>query len=255
MKLFESIADWQAFRKTAIFNEKTLGFIPTMGNLHAGHQSLLKCSIGENDFTVLSIFINPTQFNDPKDLEKYPRTLEQDLLLAQETQVDFVLLPDFKQIYPDAYRYKVTENTLSQQFCGKFRPGHFDGVLTIVLKLLLLVKANKAYFGEKDYQQWKLIHDMAKAFFIETEIIPCPIMRDSNGLALSSRNQRLSREEQIKASELYQLLISTLTIPEIQAQLKKKGFDVEYLEDYEGRRLAAVKLGEVRLIDNIALPL
>lgn len=252
-QIINSIAVWRELRRTAAFRSKTLGFVPTMGNLHAGHQSLLQRSVQENQLSVLSIFVNPTQFNDPNDLANYPRTLAQDLAMAQEVGIDYVLVPECEQLYADDYRYKVSENSFSRLLCGQSRPGHFDGVLTIVLKLLLLVKADKAYFGEKDYQQLTLITDMCQAFFIDTEVVPCPTVRTAAGLALSSRNNLLSAQAKELAPLFYTLLSSALTIPEIKQALSAKGFIIDYIEEYAGRRFGAVKLDNVRLIDNISL--
>ena len=253
MKIFNSINDWQAFRKGAVFNDKSIGFIPTMGNLHQGHRMLLQRSVAENQLSVLSIYVNPSQFDDPADLQHYPRTLEQDLVMAENAGVDFVILPEYAQIYPDNYRYKVSETDFSQLLCGKSRAGHFDGVLTIVLKLLLLVKAQKAYFGEKDYQQLQLVRDMCQAFFIDTTIVPCFTVREATGLALSSRNNRLTPVERSVAPEFYRLLSSDLSLPDIRQRLAAKGFEIDYIEEYDGRRFGAVITGSVRLIDNVPL--
>lgn len=247
------LADWQQLRKSKMFDNCSLGFVPTMGNLHAGHKSLLQHSIRENHITALSIFINPTQFNEITDLKNYPRTLEADINLAKEAGVDFILIPEYQEIYPDKYRYKVSENEFSKILCGKNRPGHFDGVLTIVLKLLMLVKPHHAYFGEKDYQQLQLIKEMVKAFFIDAKIIACPTIRNEQGLALSSRNSLLTKEELESASLLSAILTSSLSIPEMKDKLMNKGFIIDYIEEHLGRRFAAVRLGNVRLIDNVLI--
>lgn len=253
MKIINSIKEWQTIRKQDLFKNKSIGFVPTMGNLHAGHESLLLRSTNENDLTILSIFVNPTQFNDPNDLKNYPRTFEEDINMAKQASVDFILAPQYDDLYPDNYRYKVSENIFSKELCGKHRPGHFDGVLTVVLKLLSLVKPDRTYFGEKDYQQLQLIKDMVMAFFLDIEIIPCPTIRDTNGLALSSRNNLLSIEHRAMSHQFYQLLNSDLSIPEIVAALKTSGFEIDYIEEHFGRRFGAVKLGNVRLIDNVKI--
>lgn len=253
IKIFSSLHEWQAFRKTDYFNNKTLGLVPTMGDLHAGHRSLLARSVRENDLTVLSIFVNPTQFDDPNDLNNYPRALDNDLDVAKESKVDFVLIPSDSEIYPDQYRYQVCEMDLSKKLCGQHRPGHFNGVLTIVLKLLLLAKANQAYFGEKDFQQLQLVKDMTKAFFIGTQIIACPTIRNEHGLALSSRNKLLTVEQHDLAYHFPKLLGSNDTIEEIAKKLTQLGFIVDYIEEHFNRRFGAVQLGRVRLIDNILL--
>ena len=186
-----SLKDWAAERSIMDHQRQSVGFVPTMGALHAGHRSLLERARAENDAVVLSIFVNPAQFNDPGDLERYPRTLEEDLALAG-TLVDHVLVPDPRDMYPDGYQYRVSEHGLSATLEGAHRPGHFDGVLTVVLKLLNLVRPDRAYFGEKDRQQLELVQGMVRAFHLGVAIVPCPTVRDPDGLAQSSRNRRLS---------------------------------------------------------------
>lgn len=254
IRVVSRINDWRKLRRSGEFEHRSLGFVPTMGNLHAGHLSLIERCCAENELSVISIFVNPTQFDQQADLEAYPRTLHDDLRMAEEAGVDYVLDPAFSELYPDEYRYKVTESPLSREFCGAHRPGHFDGVLTVVLKLLLLVRPTRTYMGEKDYQQFLLIRDMVEAFFLETEIIPCPIVRDTDGLALSSRNRNLSPEERKLASQFPALLKSPGTAKETAERLRKAGFEVDYVEDFDGRRLAAVRIGQTRLIDNIDVP-
>ena len=166
IKVFTSIAEFSSYRDSLGQSQK-VGFIPTMGALHAGHAELIRRSAAENDQSVLSIFVNPTQFHNPDDLQKYPRTLEQDLIVAGNNGATAVLTPTFTEIYPDEYRYQLTENSFSKILCGLHRPGHFDGVLTVVMKLLQIVRANRAYFGEKDFQQFQLISEMAKAMALQ----------------------------------------------------------------------------------------
>lgn len=242
MKVFHDVQEWRTFRRHF---GGTLGFVPTMGALHAGHLSLVDRSRKENDHTLVSIFVNPTQFNDPKDFQNYPQTLDQDLKLLEK--VDYVLAPNAQQMYPQGYHYKVSEDEVSKILEGAHRPGHFDGMLTVVLKLLNLANAHKAYFGEKDFQQLQLIQGMAQEFFLPTEILACPTRREADGLAMSSRNQRLTPEQRAQASQFPQLLQNQ----EAAQQLEKAGFAVDYVEEWRGRRLAAVRLGDVRLIDNI----
>jgi len=253
-QVFRCLAEWQAFRRTLT---GTVGFVPTMGALHAGHASLLERSVGENDHTVLSIYLNPTQFNNPKDLEIYPRTLERDLALAAELGVDFVITPDYAQMYPDGFRYRVDENALSGELCGEHRPGHFTGVLTVVMKLLNLVRADKAYFGEKDYQQYLLIRDMCTAFFMDVEIVPCATVREADGLAMSSRNENLDPRGRAKAALLNTLIRSQADDDAVIRSLTEAGFDVDYVVRRHGRRFAAASLAcggrTVRLIDNVAV--
>ncbi|MBS1962709.1 MAG: pantoate--beta-alanine ligase [Bdellovibrionales bacterium] len=237
-----------------------VGFVPTMGALHSGHASLLERARSENDVVVLSIFVNPTQFNQASDLEKYPRTLKADLETAEAAGVDAVFVPkDSAELYPEGYRYRVIETELSKELCGAHRPGHFDGVLTVVLKLFGLVRARRAYFGEKDFQQLSLIRGMAHAFFLETEVVGCPTVRETDGLAMSSRNLRLSPAEREVAPKLHAAMTSLADLAAARRAIEDAGFRIDYLEDRvqptgEIRRFVAATLGEIRLIDNIALP-
>jgi pantoate--beta-alanine ligase len=248
----ESLLAWRSQRAAQSGCGSTLGFVPTMGALHDGHLSLVRRSRSENDRTLVSIFVNPTQFDDPADLARYPRTLEEDMALLREHGVDFVLLPTEAELYPDRYRYRVTESGLSTVMEGASRPGHFDAVLTVVLKLLHIAAADRAYFGEKDWQQLTLIRGMAEALFLPTSIVPCPTVRDHDGLALSSRNRRLDPADRQKAPELYRALSTAPTADAASRRLRAAGFVVDYVEERDGRRLAAVRLGDVRLIDNVA---
>jgi pantoate--beta-alanine ligase len=224
-----------------------------MGALYDGHASLLKKSASENDVTVLSIFVNPTQFNNPEDLKKYPRTWEADVEIAKAAGTNVILSPSYEELYADNYRFKISESEFSKKLCGAYRPGHFDGVLTVVMKLLGIVAADRAYFGEKDYQQLQLITDMVGTFFIRTEIIPCPIVRESDGLAMSSRNVRLSAEGRKKASLLYKVLCDGLSFEKAKSVLRDSQIEVEYLEEHFGRRFIAAYLEGVRLIDNVKI--
>lgn len=250
-QIIKSITEWRVLRNNVAFQNKSIGFVPTMGALHAGHQSLLKRCRAENEIAVLSIFINPTQFNDPNDLKKYPKTLDADLQIAQTENIDYLFLPNADEMYSDGYRYKITENDFSKSLCGAYRSGHFDGVLTVVLKLLNLVKPQRAYFGEKDYQQYLLIKEMVMSLFLDIEIIACPTIRDEDGLALSSRNKHMSPDERKLAAEFPKLLTSDLSTDKIQQQLSLLGFLVDYIEEKNGRRFGAVHVGNTRLIDNI----
>ena len=230
----------------------SVGFVPTMGALHAGHRSLLERARAENDRVVMSIFVNPSQFNDPGDLKRYPRTLEADLALA-DGLADHVLVPEAKEIYPDDYRYRVTEHSLSARLEGAHRPGHFDGVLTVVLKLLNIVRADRAYFGEKDRQQLELVQGMVRALLLPVEIVPCPTVRDPDGVALSSRNRRLSPGARGHAAQCPRVLRAGPAAATAARALGDAGFGVDYVEDHGGVRLGAVRLDEVRLIDNVRL--
>jgi pantoate--beta-alanine ligase len=251
MEIVGTVEGWRQRRASEAFAGKSVGFVPTMGALHAGHAALLDRARRENDLVVLSIFVNPTQFDDPGDLERYPRTWDRDIDLARAAGVDWVVAPTRREIYPDDYRYRVTEAPFSGVLEGAHRPGHFDGVLTVVLKLLLLVRPDRAYFGEKDLQQLLLVRDMAAAFFLSTEIVACPTVRATDGLALSSRNARLSPEGRAKAPEFARALREEPGCAAVRARLEKAGFGVDYIEDHQHWRLGAVRLDGIRLIDNV----
>mgnify|MGYP001549440651 CR=1 FL=1 len=253
VKDINTIAEWKQVLAKLRAAGQTIGFVPTMGALHRGHRSLVEQSVSENDVTVVSIFVNPTQFNDPNDLKNYPMTLEADRSLLEASKADYIYLPERQQLYPKDYRYKVIETELSQRFCGAHRPGHFDGVLSVVMKLLNIIEADRSYFGEKDWQQYLLIKGMAEAFFLNTAIIPCPLIREADGLAYSSRNKLLTAEQRKLAPEFHEVLNSGISINEMRTILESKGFEVDYIEmDSENNRiLGAVILGKVRLIDNV----
>lgn len=253
MHIFHNLHEWILFRRT-LSSELALGFAPTMGNLHAGHASLFAASKKENQLTASTLFVNPTQFNQADDFKFYPRTLDADIQLMEKSGVDFCILPQEQDIYPDRYNYQIHEQQLSQLMEGVHRPGHFNGVLTVVMKLLHLVQPHKAYFGEKDYQQYVLIREMTKAFFMDVDIIACPIIREPSGLAYSSRNNRLSTEERILAEKFARLFQQkSKTCAQIQTELNAQSIHVEYIEEYEQRRFAAVRIGAIRLIDNYCL--
>lgn len=243
-------AEMKAFRKNL---KGSVGFVPTMGALHSGHEELLKKAGQNSDHVILSIFVNPTQFNDPKDLEKYPATWEQDLAMAEKNNVTAIFFPKYNDMYPDNYRYKVIENDFSKLLCGKDRPGHFDGVLSVVMKLFNIVSPTKAFFGEKDFQQLTLIKGMVESFFMDIEIISVPTVREADGLAKSSRNVRLSAVERAKAPGIHAVITQSKTAEEASEKLKAQGFVVDYVTDIGNRRFVAVKLGEVRLIDNVEI--
>jgi pantoate--beta-alanine ligase len=251
MKIFRSISEWQAYRST--LQDTPLGFVPTMGALHQGHLSLVEASRAQDAKTIVSIFINPKQFDESVDFEAYPADHQQDLEQLENAGVDAVLLPDATHIYADNYRFKVTENDFSRRLCGAHRPGHFDGVLTVVMRLLNLVRPDNAYFGEKDYQQLQLIRDMAAAFFMPVNIVACATVRETDGLAMSSRNQHLDDRQRAKAAALYDSLKQGPTVDHARQKLAGLGFEVDYVEDVAGRRLAAVRLGNTRLIDNVEI--
>lgn len=252
MKIFKSVKEWMDYIDDNPC--ESLGFVPTMGALHEGHLSLVKEALKNNSKTLVSIYVNPTQFNNQEDLNNYPSSLEQDIKLLEEAGNTYLLLPNYEELYPDKYRYKVTESDFSQQLCGNFRPGHFDGVLTVVMKLINLSTAQNIYFGEKDYQQLQLIKDMAKAFFMKSNIIGVPTKREDNGLAMSSRNLRLSDTAKEKSAMIYALLSNkNMTLDDISNKLTDESFEVEYLEEKYGRRFIAAHIENVRLIDNVSI--
>ena len=250
MQIFTHLAEWREYR--AGLDGRSLGFVPTMGALHEGHRALLERARSENDSVIGSIFVNPTQFDDPGDLARYPRALEADVALM-EGLVDAVLCPPAEELYPDGYRYRVAENEVSRLREGAHRPGHFDGVLTVVLKLFNLVAPTRAYFGEKDWQQLELVSGMARALFLPVQIVACPTVRAPDGLALSSRNRRLSPAGRTRAANFPRLLRGASSAPAAADALREAGFGVDYVEDTNGIRLGAVRLENIRLIDNVRL--
>ena len=252
--VFDRIWIWRERRACDVRRGISLGYVPTMGALHEGHLSLVERSRAENDRTLVSVFVNPTQFDDPADFEAYPRTVKRDLALLDAAGVDFVLLPRAGDMYADGSRYRVSETEVSTILEGEHRPGHFGGMLTVVLKLLNIAAAERAYFGEKDWQQLSLVRGMADAFFLPTAIVACPTVRESTGLALSSRNARLSAPDRERAAMLHRVLTSAATTDDAIDRLADAGFAVDYVDDHDGRRLAAVRLRGVRLIDNVPLP-
>jgi len=251
-QVIETIALWRSARAKHRAAGQSVGFVPTMGALHAGHRSLFDVARRENEIVLASIFVNPTQFDEKRDYEIYPRTLEADCGLMDAAHVDYVLAPSVAQMYPDGKRYTVNESPFSGELCGAHRPGHFTGVLTVVMKLLQIAGADRAYFGEKDYQQIELIRGMCGAFFIPTAIVPCPTVREPDGLAMSSRNSRLNPAERAQAPLFHRALVQSSTASGARSTLEAAGFQVDYVEDRPGRRLGAVRLGATRLIDNVA---
>lgn len=254
MRVFHQLADWQKWRAQ---QKQTIGFVATMGALHGGHIALVEQSLANNNLTVVSIFINPAQFDQTADLEAYPIQMEKDLQLLESVGVDVVLIPVAEEVYLDNYRYKVTESDFSSDLCGTHRPGHFEGMLTVVMRLLNLVQPARAYFGEKDWQQLQLIKGMVKAFFMPVEIVPVATMREHDGLAMSSRNTRLSSAQRTLAGSFSEIISSAESAKGAREELSARGFKVDYVADrnFAGkqRRLAAVHLGSTRLIDNIGL--
>lgn len=249
MKIVNTPAEWKEIRKS--LEGKKIGFVPTMGGLHDGHLSLIKKCLSENEITVVSVFLNPTQFNDKNDLITYPANKDDDIAFLEATGVDYAFMPDYEGMYPDDYKYKLEETEFSKMLCGATRPGHFDGVLTVVMKLFNIIRPQFAYFGEKDYQQFQLLKGMVEAFFMDIQLIPCPIKREENGLAMSSRNRKLSPQGLAIAPRLHEILADEKSIEEKKVELEEAGFTVDYLTLYKGHLYAAAFLEGVRLIDNI----
>ena len=252
MKIFKTISDWKNYRENV---DCSIGFVPTLGGLHEGHLSLVRRSLKENKTTVVSLFLNPTQFNDAEDLKSYPSFLREDLEKLQALDEEIVVFcPEKKQMYPEKGSFFIKENPLSHILCGASRPGFFEGVMTVVLKLFLLVKPDRAYFGEKDYQQYIIVESMVKAFFLDIEIVLCEVIRDKEGLALSSRNRLLNSEEIKKARKLNKIISQRhLSAKDVSESLEREGFEVDFVEDHFNRRFVAVYLNKVRLIDNCSL--
>ena len=231
--------------------KKSIGLLPTMGALHEGHLSLAKRAKNENDVLICSVFVNPIQFNNQEDLEKYPRDLEGDLALLEGVNCDFVFAPSAEEVYAEKPEFTYSFGKLENVLEGPQRPGHFNGVATIVHKLFNWSKADKAYFGEKDFQQYKLLDGMVKSFFLDVNLIPCPIIREKSGLAISSRNRKLSETGKEKAALLHQVISEKTNLQEKQEKLEKEGFVVDYITEKDNRIFVAAFLEDVRLIDNV----
>lgn len=251
MHVSHAVAEWLD-RRGAI-SKSTIGFVPTMGALHRGHASLVERCRRENDIAVVSLFVNPSQFDNPKDLARYPRTIDSDLALLEELGTDEVFAPPPSEIYPQGYRFRIEAESLTNSMEGAHRPGFLQGVMTVVLKLINLVRPHRAYFGEKDYQQLRIISEMLAEFFIPTEIVPCPTVREESGLAASSRNVLLSAGARKRAALIFKILAASATALEARSTLEAEAFAVDYVEEHWGRRLAAVTLDGVRLIDNVPM--
>ena len=277
MKLIQTINELRAELDVLRNAGKTIGLVPTMGALHAGHASLVKRAVAENDVVVVSDFVNPTQFNDKNDLLKYPRTLDADCKLLEECGATFVFAPSVEEIYPEPDTRQFSYAPLDTVMEGKYRPGHFNGVCQIVSKLFLIVEPTRAYFGEKDFQQLAIIREMVRKYPFNLQIVGCPIVRESDGLALSSRNARLSAVQRTQALQISKTLFASVEygknhmLAETKAFVEKcideaEGLRLEYFEVVDGNTLQTVSAwdessyivgcitvfcGDVRLIDNI----
>jgi pantoate--beta-alanine ligase len=203
MKIIQTVAE---MRKELKKQTGTIGFVPTMGYLHQGHLSLVERARKENDVVVLSIFVNPLQFGPNEDYDRYPRDLDRDAELAEKAGVDFIFHPDVQEMYPEAPLTQVNVKQITERLCGKSRPGHFAGVATVVSKLFHIIQPDRAYFGLKDAQQVAVIEQMVRDLHFPVTIVPCPIVREEDGLAMSSRNVYLSPEEREQALVIYQAL-------------------------------------------------
>ncbi|RLD54581.1 MAG: pantoate--beta-alanine ligase, partial [Bacteroidetes bacterium] len=230
---------------------KSIGLVPTMGALHQGHMSLVEKAAAENDVVVVTIFVNPTQFNDPSDLDLYPRTLDQDLELLRQLEADLVFVPAVKEMYPDEETQVFDLGGLDKVMEGKHRPGHFNGVAQIVSKLFLMIRPHRAYFGQKDFQQLVVIRRLVEILDMNLTIVSCPIIREKDGLAMSSRNTRLSKEERKLAPFIYETLVHASELLDalspsqlkewVILQFKKQGaLELEYFEIVEDKGLIPV---------------
>jgi len=252
MQIYHSLIEWQQIRKKMPEN-LSIGYVPTMGNLHSGHLSLVSACKSANDFTIVSIFVNKPQFNKVDDFNSYPRTLDTDLKILEDAGVDCCIIPSDADVYHDGYHYQVQEIKRSLTLEGKFRPGHFTGVLTVLMKFFNLVKPHNVYMGEKDAQQLQLVRGMVKAFFMDIDVHACPTIRLPSGLAHSSRNNKLNKDELILANKFANIFHSSSSCEEAIEKISNLGIKIEYLEDSDNHRFAAVWIGEVRLIDNFKI--
>jgi pantoate--beta-alanine ligase len=277
MQIITKVKELRAILTKYKNENKTIGFVPTMGALHDGHLSLVNNAKKQTNIVVCSIFVNPTQFNNKNDLKKYPRTLDKDAIMLKAASCDIVFAPSVSEIYPKNLdtNINIDFKGLDKVMEGKFRPGHFEGMARVVKRLLDIVEPNKLFMGQKDFQQFTLVQFMINKFKIKTQLIVCPIKREKNGLAMSSRNERLSKQLREKASLIYKTLqsayrkINTHSIKEIEdyaiSKLTIPDFNPEYFSIVDGYNLKPVKdinkhkyvvacvavwVGDVRLIDN-----
>ncbi|MFY0651035.1 MAG: pantoate--beta-alanine ligase [Cyclobacteriaceae bacterium] len=283
MKKFNSIASLRLYLDAQRQEGLEIGLVPTMGALHAGHFELIKRSQSENDLTVVSVFVNPAQFNNPEDLQKYPRNVEEDLSKLENLGCDAVFTPGNEEMYSHEAILSFNVGYLDSIMEGRFRPGHFSGVALVVAKLFNIIEPAKAYFGQKDLQQLILVKYLVKELNFQTQIVGVPIVREESGLAMSSRNKRLSDAQLEIAKNIYsglklvaEKLNTSISIKDAQKMGKQfyadvEDFELEYLEIVDGQNLAALGdepssdteiaicvagfVGDVRLLDNICFPL
>lgn len=250
MEVIHSIADLRSrikdFRRKS---EQTVGFVPTMGYLHEGHASLLRKARAQSGLVVLSIFVNPLQFGPGEDFERYPRNTERDLQLAEAAGVDLVFMPTVSEMYPNPTRTTVSVTGLTSRLCGASRPGHFDGVATVVSKLFHIVQPDQAFFGLKDAQQVAVIEQMVQDLNLAVEIVPCPTLRELDGLAMSSRNVYLSEEERKQA------LVLSQSLQKVKAYVEEQTtFTSQELESLVSRHIATAPLAVIDYVEALAYP-
>jgi pantoate--beta-alanine ligase len=277
LKIFKTKKSLRFYLDQTEFSNKSVGFVPTMGALHAGHISLIEQAKQANDIVVCSIFVNPTQFNDPKDLEKYPRTIEADIKMLEQAGCDILFNPDVDEIYDDNEQWHLDIGELESLLEGKFRPGHYQGVTQVVYKLFNIVKPDNAYFGQKDYQQFLVISKMVQLMKMSVNMVMCPIKRGHDGLALSSRNIHLSAYDHEHALILSKTLnwvrdnFDSKNINGLQKEAAamitaEPGVELDYFEIADANTmhpanehstgvvaLVAAKVGKTRLIDNVVI--
>ncbi|CAN5134220.1 pantoate--beta-alanine ligase [soil metagenome] len=279
MQIFVEIGPLKAYLKLQRARQSTIGLVPTMGALHAGHLSLIRSSKSQNDITVCSIYVNPAQFNNPSDLDKYPRTFDSDAALLKTVGCDIIFAPSNNEMYPQVSELKFDFDSLDKVFEGEFRPGHFSGVALVVAKLFNIVQPNKAYFGQKDFQQFRIISKLVEELNFDIDLVCAPIVREADGLAMSSRNRRLNKDERRTAVIVNECLLEarakllagesfTSVKNHALSRFKSENVRLEYFAMADQRALqplenvadpsnvvllVAAFLGEVRLIDNLFL--
>lgn len=250
MQVIRELSDLRAWRKAVC---GAVALVPTMGYLHQGHEALLKHAKSSGNRVVMSLFVNPTQFNQPEDFASYPRDIERDMAIADACGVDAVWLPSTELMYRDHQAWHVTHEQFDADREGFYRPGHFQGVATVVMKLLNQVGPDCLVMGEKDFQQCDWIRQMVNDFFMPVRVDQVPTVREASGLAMSSRNVRLSASGREKAALIYEVMTQVKCIDEAKNLLHQHGFKVEYFEEVDARRFVAAWLEGVRLIDTVAL--
>ncbi|MCB0408642.1 MAG: pantoate--beta-alanine ligase [Flavobacteriales bacterium] len=277
MLVFEKVDELQSYLQNC--KQQLIGFVPTMGALHEGHLSLIQASKSKTDITVCSIFVNPIQFNKKEDLDNYPRNKETDLQLLKNSHCDVVFIPSVEEMYPTQHFKEYDFGKIGEVMEGEHRPGHFNGVGNVIERFFEIIQPDFAFFGEKDFQQLAIVKELARQLKSKTQIIGCPIYREKNGLAMSSRNERLSIEERLNAKIIYDSLLNikhefkSYSVEEVKNHFKitvnqQHPFIVEYIEIADGNTLqsinnwnesdycvafTAVNVGNVRLIDNMTI--